>query len=100
MSSAGAGAARGLKTDDRAPARLEQPDQFVHGHFDVPEDGTQQARTERFAGVHRDSGRSAVRMLEKNMTAARPNDREADFFEGADNLSSLGAGEPRHTEIC
>ena len=55
----------GCGADDRAAARLEQPDQFVHGHFDVPEDGTQQARTERFAGVHRDSGRSAVPVLEK-----------------------------------
>jgi hypothetical protein len=34
------------------------------------------------------------------MTAARPIDREAGFLEGADNLSSLGAGKTRHTDIC
>jgi hypothetical protein len=55
----------GCGADDRAAARLEQPDQFVHRHFDVPADGTQQARTQRFAGVHRDSSRSDVRLLEK-----------------------------------
>jgi hypothetical protein len=37
--------------------RLEEIDQFVHGHFDIPQDGPQQAWAERFVGVHRDSCR-------------------------------------------
>ncbi len=47
-----------------------------------------------------DGGPSAVWMFEKNMAAARPINSEAGVLEGADNLSSLGTGKPRHTEIC
>ena len=76
---------------------LEEFDQFVHGHFDVAQYGTQQAGTERFAGVRGDSGGSAVRVLEKDMAAAGSIDNKAAFFEGADHLSSLGAGKTCHT---
>jgi len=41
-------AARPLKTEDRASPWLAEVNQFVHGHFDVPKDGRQQARTECF----------------------------------------------------
>src|SRR5260370_18969308 len=91
---------RPLKTEDGATAWLEQIDRFIHGQFDVAQDGAQQARTERFASVHGDSGRSAVRVFEKYVTTARPINREAGFLERADNLSSLRAGKTRHTESC
>ena len=56
---------------------LEELDQLVHGHFNVAQDGTQQAGPQRFAGVNRDSGGSAVRVFEKDMATARTMDREA-----------------------
>jgi|SRR5260370_654619 len=84
----------------RTGIRLEQIDQFIHGQFDVAEDGAQQARAERFARVYGDGSRPTVSVLEKNMTAAGPINRKAGLFKGADNLSSLGAGKTRHTQIC
>ena len=59
---------------------LEEVDQFVHGHLSVAQYGTQQAGTKRFAGMNGDSGGSAVRMFEKDMTTARPIDNKAAFF--------------------
>ena len=50
--------------------------------------------------MHGDCSRSAVWVFEKNMTATCPVNSEAGILEGADNLSSLGTGKPRHTEIC
>jgi len=50
--------------------------------------------------MHGDSGRSTVRVFEKNMAAALAIDNEAAFLEGANYLSSLGAGKTRQTEIC
>jgi hypothetical protein len=79
---------------------LKEIDQFVYGHFDVAQYGAQQARAQRFAGVYRDCGRSAIRVFQKNMAAARPIHNEAAFFESTNYLSSLGTGEPSHTEIC
>jgi hypothetical protein len=78
-------------------ALLEEIDQFVHGHFNVAQDGTQQAGPQRFAGVNGDSSGSAVRVFEKDMATARPINNKAAFFEGADYFSSLGAGKTRHT---
>ena len=79
---------------------LEEFDQFIHGHFNVAQYGAQQAGTKRFAGMHGDSGGSAVRVFEKDMAAARPIDNKAAFLEGTDYLSSLGAGKTGHTVIC
>jgi hypothetical protein len=43
------------------------------------------------SGVHGMGIRAGKRVFEKNMTAACPIDREAGFFEGAENLSSLSS---------
>src|SRR5258708_29682196 len=71
---------RPLKTEDGATAWLEQIDQFIHGQFDVAQDGAQQARAGRFASVRGDSGLAAARGFERYLTTARPIDRGSGFL--------------------
>ena len=58
---------------------LEEFDQFVHGHFDVAQYGTQQAGTERFAGVHGHDGTSTIFAMKEMVAAFDPKNREALF---------------------
>src|SRR5712664_856206 len=77
---------RPLKTEDGATAWLEQIDPFIHGQFDVAQDGAKQARTERFASVHGDSGRSVK---------AKFNDFAHAFHQGVEFLG-LGVATASH----
>jgi hypothetical protein len=79
---------------------LEKAGKFVNRQLNIAQDCSQQARSDRFAGMHRYGRSSAVRMSEKYMAAPGSVDDETGSFEGADNLSALQAGNTSHTVTC
>ena len=55
---------------------LKVPQQVVCCQLNIAKDGTQQTRAKDFAGMDRNGGRSPVRMAEKKVASASPDDFE------------------------
>jgi hypothetical protein len=84
----------------RAAGDLKQIRELVDRKLDIAQDGTQQTRTDRFTGMHRNCSGSAVGVSEKDVTPAGSVHGEACSFEGTDEFFSLEARKARHTETC
>jgi len=74
--------------------------EFLHGQLNIPEDGAKKAGPDGFAGMYRDRGYSAIKVLQENMTAAGANNGGTKAFQGAYKLLALRPRQASHTDIC
>jgi hypothetical protein len=70
---------------------LELLDQVFRGELNIPKNGTQEARTNGFDGVHGNHRHSSIGMPENPVTASGPHDGEAQAFKGVYEFLPSGA---------
>lgn len=81
-------------------ASLLLPNEIFRRKFDVPKNGSEQARTEDLAGVDWDSCDSAIWMAKEEVAATTTDNFKAEPFEESNEFLALEARKASHSEIC